>query len=71
MKKKLCFIIAVLFLVTNGITAQTTNKEWTMRDAKEWFMKNEWAGGLKLQPHSTINQQEFARQYAINKTFWD
>jgi biofilm protein TabA len=72
MKNKIFYILATFFfLETTNITAQTTNKEWTMRDAKEWFMKKDWSGGLKLKPHPTINQQEFARQYAINKTYWD
>lgn len=72
MKKKLFFSVAALFfLETTNTAAQTTNKEWTMHNAKEWFIKNEWSGGLKLEPHATINQQEFARQYAVNKMYWD
>jgi biofilm protein TabA len=72
MKKKLFFTLSALFFLgTSNIIAQTTNKEWTMSDAKEWFVKKDWSGGLKLKPHPTINQQEFARQYSVNKIYWD
>jgi biofilm protein TabA len=27
--------------------------------------------GLQLTPHASINQQEFSRQYHINKSWWD
>ena len=46
-------------------------KEWTRHHAKKWFEKKEWLGGLQLQPHKTINKMEFARQYQVNKVYWD
>lgn len=41
------------------------------QDAKKWVMKKEWAGGLELVPHSSVNAAEFARQYKLNKPYWD
>ena len=46
-------------------------KEWTKHHAKKWFQKKEWLDGLQLQPHKTINKPEFARQYHVNKVYWD
>src|ERR1035437_9288294 len=50
--------------------AQNTN-EWTKNKSKKWFKEKEWLGGLELKPHKTVNVQEFARQYHLNKSYWD
>lgn len=36
-----------------------------------WYSQYEWANGLELVPHPTIDQEEFANQYAKNKLYWD
>jgi len=33
--------------------------------------KEEWLNGLQWQPHESINKAEFARQYQLNKAYWD
>lgn len=33
--------------------------------------KKEWAGGLPLVPYRSVNVKEFARQYKLNKLYWD
>jgi biofilm protein TabA len=63
-----CFVL--VFTRSHSI-AQTAAKEWTKHNAKKWFKKKEWLGGLQLQPHKTINKMEFARQYQVNKVYWD
>jgi biofilm protein TabA len=63
-------VILSLFLAGTNTSAQNTSKEWTMHDAAIWFAKKEWLGGLQLKPHETINKQELARQYQLNKTYW-
>lgn len=50
--------------------AQNTN-EWTKNKSKKWFKEKEWLGGLELKPHKTVDVQEFARQYHLNKSYWD
>jgi len=60
-----------LFSTAMNAAAQTVVKEWTKHDAKKWFEKKEWLGGLQWQPHKSINKPEFARQYHINKVYWD
>jgi len=50
--------------------AQNTN-EWTKNKSKKWFKEKEWLGRLELKPHKTVDVQEFARQYHLNKSYWD
>jgi biofilm protein TabA len=65
------FMILFLFSASMNTAAQTATKEWTKHQTKKWFTKKEWLGGLQLQPHKTVNEQEFARQYKVNKIYWD
>lgn len=70
MKKKLFFSLSILIL--SGfylqIKAQSTSSK---QENEKWFKKQEWLGGLKLQPHSSLDVQEFARQYHTNKKYFD
>jgi len=68
MKRKCVFafsatVICILFAF-NG-NAQTK------KENESWFKKQEWLGGLKLQPHSSVDVQQFARQYQANKKYFD
>lgn len=67
MKKKLLF--ALLVLVSFGF-ALNVNAQ-TKKENETWFKKQQWLGGLKLQPHSSVDVQEFARQYHTNKKYFD
>jgi biofilm protein TabA len=72
MKRILSMFLALfLFSTSMNITAQTAAKDLPLPIAKKWFAKKEWLGGLQLQPHETIDKQEFARQYQANKMYWD
>jgi biofilm protein TabA len=70
MTKILCL---VLFLFATGmrVFAQAGAGQWPADQIGRWFEKKEWLGGLPLQPHKTIDKTEFARQYQINKNYWD
>ncbi len=72
MKKIRFYILSLLFLLSIGvsISAQETQK-WTNRSAKKWLTKHEWAGGLSLVTHPSVNALEFAQQYHLNKAYWD
>jgi len=73
MKKRL-IITSVVFVFSSlliNITAQSTAKSLSKREVKKWFKQKAWLNGLQLTPHKTINQQEFARQYQLNKIYWD
>ena len=71
MKKIVLFTVAVFtfFMQTQAQTAsaETVNK----KEAKKWFKKKEWLGGLQLKPHKTVDVPEFYRQYTVNKIYWD
>lgn len=53
----------------NPNTLQDTS--WTKAKAAKWFNSKTWLNGLKLKPHPSIDQLEFAKQYAGNKSRWD
>jgi len=60
-----------LLVLTVAITANAFENGWTKKKAKKWLKKKEWASGLQLTPHKTINAVEFAKQYHANKKYWD
>ncbi|HRI19324.1 MAG TPA: YhcH/YjgK/YiaL family protein [Panacibacter sp.] len=64
------FISLFLLLICINVFAQKDSTQLT-RQTKQWFKKKEWLAGLQLQPHETINKTTFARQYNINKVYWD
>jgi YhcH/YjgK/YiaL family protein len=72
MTKKLTILSIVFIFSSAVILAQTTSgNTWTKKQAKKWFNQKAWLNGATLTPHKSINQQEFARQYQVNKTYWD
>lgn len=74
MKKQL-IITTALFLcscVAINLSAQTiSNKTLTKREARKWFQKEDWLGGVQLKPHKSIDVLEFAKQYQRNKKYFD
>jgi biofilm protein TabA len=67
------FFVAFIFsLLILNVVAQTAVPEtWTKKKAHQWYKKKEWLQGAALTPHSSINEQEFARQYHANQAYWD
>jgi YhcH/YjgK/YiaL family protein len=61
-------LIALSVVVVNAQSADTTI---TKSKANKWFKKKEWLNGAPLKPHKSINVEEFARQYRLNKVYWD
>ena len=72
MKKIFLLSALVVFtsLLTNS-TAQTAGNEPKTKKVKKWFKQKEWLNGLRLTPHKTVNVNEFALQYRLNKPYWD
>lgn len=63
---KKAIITLILAVATLTVTAQT-NKRLDL-----WLAKGEWRSGFtKANPHSTLNTQEFYRQYKKNKAQWE
>jgi biofilm protein TabA len=72
MKKIIFSFIILIFLFTHlKVTAQSTVQTLTPKEVSEWYQKKEWLSGLQMQPHASINKETFARQYQINKIYWD
>ncbi|MDQ6755379.1 MAG: YhcH/YjgK/YiaL family protein [Bacteroidota bacterium] len=70
---KKIFLSAAILLTTSlfvNAFAQSVDT-WTKHDAKKWFKKKEWLGGLQLKPHKSVDIQQFAKQYHYNKVYWD
>jgi biofilm protein TabA len=68
LKSTIVLLLAVVMY--SNVSAQTCDA-WTAEKATTWFNAREWAGGLKLNAHESVNKQEFARQYTVNKAYWD
>ncbi len=72
MKKMIaCSLLLFALLIGMQVVAQSSVPGWSKQDAKKWFNKKEWLGGVALTPHSSIDKKEFARQYQLNKAYWD
>src|SRR5437868_9511948 len=68
MKKLIFFFILFLPFINKFVVGQT---QLTEKQVSEWYQNKEWLQGLQLQPHETINKATFARQYQLNKIYWD
>ena len=71
MKKGLLSIVLVAFSFVFVQAQSGADTVITKKKAEKWFKKQEWLNGAPLKPHKSINKEEFARQYRINKTYWD
>jgi YhcH/YjgK/YiaL family protein len=65
----LSILLAISFVCVKAQSA--TDTTITKSKAEKWFKKKEWLNGAPLKPHKSINKVEFARQYRINKVYWD
>lgn len=71
MKKTVLFSIVVLSFLIQVHGQTSPAKPANKKEAQKWFRKKEWLGGLQLRPHPSTDAQEFYRQYAANKPYWD
>lgn len=79
MKQIIALLIIIPSLALEQMDNHSENKNagtlsdttWTKQKASKWFNSRKWLNGVKLQPHKTIDQQEFARHYHANKSYWD
>ncbi len=62
-------LLFVAFVVT--INTSLAQQKWTDASTKKWVKSREWAGESKLKLNSSTNYLEFARQYEVNKQYWD
>lgn len=72
MKKAMVLSYLLVLVSCLSVNAQSAADTTISKSkAAKWFKKKEWLNGAPLKPHKSINQQEFARQYRINKNYWD
>ena len=71
MKKIFLLATILLSLALSNLSAQTNTSDWSAHKTKKWFKKKEWLNGLKITPHSSIDQALFAKQYHLNQATWD
>jgi len=72
MTKNVLIAVVLLFSFSMQSYAQTaTVHPANKKEAKKWFKKKEWLGGVQLKPHKSIDVLEFYRQYTANKMEWD
>ena len=67
--KNLLLTLAV-FIFSGVVLKAGAQSAGSKKENENWFKKQEWLGGLTLKPHSSVNFQEFARQYRANKKYW-
>ncbi|TKK66968.1 DUF386 domain-containing protein [Ilyomonas limi] len=65
------FIAFLLSLSACHVTAQQSANKQSAQEANQWFQQKKWLNGLSMQPHESINKATFARQYQLNKDYWD
>jgi len=71
---KSCSHFTALFLFIAFIMSTNmgfSQQKWTAASAKKWAKSRQWAGDSKLKLNSSTNYLEFARQYEVNKQYWD
>lgn len=72
MKKALLLSSLLLMVSICYVSAHPlSDSTWSKSKAAKWFKKKEWLNGVPLTPHSSIDKQEFARQYHSNQAYWD
>jgi biofilm protein TabA len=71
LSKRYLLLMFLFLMVSEPITFAQSVSGWTKEKATVWYKKGEWLNGLKLRPHKSTDQLEFARQYSTNKILWD
>jgi biofilm protein TabA len=67
--KNLLTLLVMILPITATVTAQ--QQEWTAKSAKKWLKTRQWAQGLPIGIHHSVNAVEFAKQYHAAKAWWD
>jgi biofilm protein TabA len=73
-KKMLIGLIPLLVILLNfhaRAQSASSNSNSDKKTVSKWYASKEWASGLKIKPHKSVNQKEFYRQYKLNNKWWD
>jgi biofilm protein TabA len=66
---KVILMISLFGLIGSKVT--TDPSSWSNKKIIKWFDKEEWLGGWKVTPDSSINKRELAVAYYKNRDRWD
>lgn len=64
-------LLSTATLFFSALSQSTTPNGHAEKEITTWYNAYQWLGGLQLVPHSSVNQQEFERQYRTNPIWWD
>lgn len=66
------FLMMILFsLVASTTKSQAQEDNRSVKKINKWYNSHEWLNGLQLEPHKSVNKDEFAKQYQLKKVWWD
>jgi len=65
------YSITLLFITLIACNSSKQVSSSSTIKAEDWYEKKEWLHGLALQPHESVNKEEFARQYKAHTAWWD
>ena len=65
------FLVAAFSLIQCNSSTDSSSQTAATKDSSDWYKNREWLNGLKINPDSSINEEEFSRQYHLNNTWWD
>jgi biofilm protein TabA len=68
--KTILYTLAV-FAIGASSYAQQSPQAVSKKTINKWVNKKEWANGLKLDLHSSVNKDSFYYAYHRNKKLWD
>jgi biofilm protein TabA len=71
MKSMLNYKITLLALLCFIGSVFTVSAQMTESTAKAWVKKGEWRNSFKLNLYPGLDNVEFAKQYKLNKAYWD
>ncbi len=71
MKKYLTVIYVFVLFITNSSAYSQQSKKISEKKINEWVNKKQWANGLKLNLHPSVNRDSFYVAYHRNKIAWD
>ena len=71
MKKYSTVIYVFVLFITNSSAYSQQSKKISEKKINEWINKKQWANGLKLNLHSSVNKDSFYVAYHRNKIAWD
>lgn len=71
MKSKFNYRITLLAILCFIGSVFTATAQMSESAAKAWVKKGEWRNGFKLNLYAGLDNVEFAKQYKLNKAYWD